>query len=112
MFNKYILLFIGSVFIASCAQIILKTSTNKNYETYYKQYLNWNVFMGYAILGLTSLTAIIAYKGVDLKLGSILQCTGYLFIILLSGIFLNEYPTKNKLLGTFFIIIGIIIFNL
>ncbi|NLW91105.1 MAG: EamA family transporter [Syntrophomonadaceae bacterium] len=112
MLDKYIWLFVGSVFIASCAQIILKISANKHYRTFFRQYINLEVLTGYFLLGLTSLTAIIAFKGIDLKTGSILQCTGYVFMMLLSWVFLKEYPTKGKVFGVMLIMIGIVIFNI
>lgn len=111
MLNKYVGIFILSVFIASCAQIILKKSANSKHKNILKEYLNWNVIFGYTLMGLSTLGAIFAYRGIDLKNGPILESVGYTFIFILSWIFLNEKPTLNKFFGVVLIIIGIIISN-
>ena len=54
---------------------------------------------------------IIAYRGIELKYGAILKSFGYVFILFLSKIFLNEKITKQKIIGISLIIIGNIIYN-
>ncbi|MEN6461519.1 MAG: EamA family transporter [Syntrophomonas sp.] len=109
MLNKYVGIFILSVFIASCAQIILKQSANMKYSSYKDEYLNYKVILGYTLMGISILGAIIAYEGIDLKNGPIIEAVGYGFILLLSWAFLKEKPTRNKVLGIILIIAGITI---
>ncbi len=109
MLNKYVGIFILSVFIASFAQIILKTSADMEHENFIKEYLNPRVIIGYLILLSSTLLTIIAYRGVELKKGPILESAGYVFILILSYIFLKERISVNKILGVMLIIAGIVI---
>lgn len=110
--NSYVLIFIFAVFIASVSQILLKKSANKNHKNWLKEILNIKVFVAYSMFLLSSMLIIFAYKGVQLKYGSIIQSSGYIFILLLSKIFLEEKITKNKILGVILIIIGMVVFKL
>jgi len=112
MLNEYIGVYLISVFIASCAQIILKTSADMEHENIVKEYLNLRVIVGYMILFASTLLTIIAYRGVELKMGPIIESSGYVFILIMSCVFLHEKISIKKVLGTIFIIAGIIVFSI
>lgn len=57
----------------------------------------------------SSLLTTLAYRGVPLSLGPVLEATSYIYIVLLSRIFLKETITKKKVMGNLLIIIGILI---
>jgi len=109
MLNIYIGIFLISVFIASCAQIILKTSADMEHENYIKEYLNPRVIVAYLILLASTLLTIIAYRGVELKMGPVWESTGYVFVLFLSYFLLHEKIGVNKIFGVILIIAGIII---
>ncbi len=109
MLNKYVGIFLLSVFIASCAQIILKTSADAEHRNFVSEYLNIKVILGYTLMGLSTLGAIIAYRGIELKNGPILESFGYVFVFILSWIFLKEQPNVNKIIGFTLIIFGVIV---
>ena len=111
MAYKYVLIFLFSVFIASLSQIFLKKSANKKYINRWKEYLNKYVISAYFIFYISTILTIIAYKGVELKYGQIIESVGYIFVLIMSKIFSGEKITKNKLLGIFLIIFEIFIFN-
>ena len=56
-----------------------------------------------------SLLTTVAYRGVPLSLGPVLEATSYIYIVLLSRIFLKEKITKKKILGNILIILGVLI---
>ncbi len=112
MLNKYVGIFLLSVFIASCAQIILKTSADAEHESFIREYLNLRVIGAYTILFASTILTIIAYRGVELKKGPILESAGYVFVLFLSWMLLQEKITTNKIVGTLLIISGIFIFCL
>ena len=112
MAYKYVLIFLLSVFIASFSQILLKKSANKEYINRWKEYFNRYVTIAYFIFFISTIITIIAYKGIELKYGPIIESVGYIFILIMSKIFLGEKITKNKLLGIFLIILGIFVFNI
>lgn len=109
MHNEYWVIFLVSVFIASCAQIILKSSANNHYENYIQEYLNIKVIGAYLLLLTSTVLTIIAYRGVELKVGPILESSGYVFVLLLSYVFLKEKISIQKIIGLSLIIAGIMV---
>ena len=112
MINKYFLLLVFSVFIASISQILLKISANTKYEKQIKEYLNPYVLFAYGIFCISLILTILALRGLELKNVPIIESTGYIFIIVLSNLILKEKLTKYKIGGSFLIVFGIIVFNL
>ena len=110
MISKYSLLLIASVFIASCSQILLKKSSEIEYGSFIKEYLNWRVIVGYGMMFISTILTILAFRGLDYKNGPILESIGYIFIMILSRLLLKEKVTKNKLIGNFLILLGILVF--
>ena len=108
----YVLIFIGSVFISSVSQVLLKSSANKTHNNALKEYLNPKVIIAYGMFFLSTLITIIAYKYVPLSMGGILEASGYIFVAILSYIFLKEKVGKRKLIGLGLILFGILVFNL
>lgn len=110
--NPYFALFAGSVAVASCSQILLKKGSLKGYQGFWHQYLNPHVLGGYGLLALSTLMAILAYRGMDYKNGPVIEALGYLFVMVLSALFLQEKITRKKLLGNILIVVGILVFYL
>lgn len=108
----YVVVFLVSVFIASVSQIILKKSANKTYENKLQEYLNLPVITAYGLFFGSSLLTVLAYKGVPLSLGPILEATGYIWVAVLGFLFLKEKISKKKIIGMAIIVAGIIVFNL
>lgn len=55
---------------------------------------------------------VIAYKGVPFKYGAVLESLAYLYIMVLSRVFLNEEITRKKAAGNFIIVAGVVLFSL
>lgn len=110
MINKYICILVLSVFIASVSQIILKKGSDKNYKSIIREYLNVYVIVGYAMMVISTILTIFAFKGLDYKNGPIIESIGYVFVMLLSAWLLKEKITKKKILGNALILLGILIF--
>lgn len=113
MNDKNLFLFIGiflfGVLISSISQIFLKKSTYEQYESKIKEYLNPRVIFAYAVFFGATLCSIMAYKVVPLSLGPILEACGYIFVAILSRIFLKEKISKQKVIGLSIIIVGVIV---
>lgn len=105
----YIFIFLVSVFISSISQVILKASANKTYKKISKEYVNPLVLGAYIIFGISTIITTISYKNVPLSLGQILESTGYIFVNILCYFFLHESIKKRKMIGMFFILLGIFI---
>ncbi len=106
------LIFIFGVFISSASQIILKKAAQKEYPNKIREYLNARVIFAYIIFFGATLCSIWAYTVIPLSLGPILESAGYIFVAVLSWLFLKERITKKKMLGLSIIIVGIIIYSL
>ena len=106
----YIIIFLCSVFISAVSQIILKTSANKKYESRLQEYLNPRVIIAYGIFFLSSLMTILAYRGVPLSMGPVLEASGYVWVAVLGRLILKEEINRRKLIGMIVIICGIVIF--
>ena len=108
----YVLLFLGSVFIASVSQILLKKNAMITYPNKFREYANFKSALAYGLFLASSLLTVWAYKFVPLSMGPILESSGYVFVSILSVIFLKEKVGRKKLLGLIIIIAGIVVFSL
>lgn len=105
----YVIIFLIAVFIASVSQILLKKSAMGHDGHRYREYLNPYVLTAYALLFLSMFVTIFAYKGVSLKTGPVIEAASYIYVAVLSSIFLKERISKRKKLGLIVIVAGIII---
>ncbi len=106
----YLLVLIG-VFACSASQLLLKKSASEEHHTAISVMLNWKVMLSYAIMFITLVTNIFAMKnGVQLKDMPILEASGYIFVPILSMLFLSEKIKRNNIVAIGLIIIGIIVF--
>ena len=106
---SHVFIYIFSVFISSVSQILLKTSANKKYESRIREYLNPRVIIAYGIFFIATFVTIIAYKGIPLSLGPILETTGYLWVLLLGYFILKEKISRRKILGLIVVVAGIVV---
>lgn len=99
-----------SALLAAISQMLLKLSTRDKHRNKYYEYLNIKVMFAYGLLSLTMLLNIVAYRRLELKIGSILLASSYVFTMLLSVIFLKEIIGWHGIGGNLLIFVGIIIF--
>ncbi|MGG5316752.1 hypothetical protein IGI49_001449 [Enterococcus sp. AZ071] len=99
-----------AVIISSISQIILKLGSKQSHESLIREYLNPHVIVGYTLMVVSTICIILSYRGVDYKNGPVIESLGYILVMILSSIFLNEKITKGKVVGNLVILIGIIIF--
>ena len=108
----FICIFIVSVFISSVSQIMLKRSAQKTYESKIREYLNPLVIVAYILFFGCTLISMYALKVVPLSMSPVLEASGYIFVAVLSRLFLKEKISKKKALGLGVIIVGILIYAL
>lgn len=107
----YYIIVISSVFLAACAQMLLKQGARQRYATWWRQYMNGWVIGGYAILFATMMINIFAMsRGVQVKEVSIIESVSYLFVPALSFVIFKEKLTWRKISAIAIIIIGVIVF--
>lgn len=110
--NKFWLALFLAVVISSSSQMLLKKGAKQQYSSVIREYLNPWVISGYALMILSTLCIIYAYRGVAYKNGAIIEATGYLLIMILGRLLFHEKITKKKLVGNLIILAGILVFYL
>lgn len=105
-------LMFGCTFFSALSQILLKQSANRTHSSSLAEFLNWRVITAYAIFALVLLANTYAYTQVPYRYGSIIDTFTYVFVLLLSHLWLKEKITKGKLLGNLIIVLGILIYSL
>lgn len=109
--NIYYVIVIVGIFASACSQILLKQSAKKTHHYWIYEYLNWRVMLSYSIFFCSMVVNIIGLKnGVRLKDLPILESLAYVFVPILSFVFLSEKLTKKISMSIFIIVVGIIIF--
>ena len=106
----YSIIYVCGVLVASIAQIILKLSTRKQYDSIIGEYLNPYVIIGYGMFFASTIINIFALSKIDLSLGAALEALGYIFVAVLSFFILKETSTLKQIVGYVCIIIGVIFF--
>ncbi len=104
--------FIGSVFISSVSQILLKKSADKTYDSKLGEYLNPLVIIAYGMFFCSMMITMYCYRYVDVSMGPILESAGYIFVAVLGYIFLKEKFTVKKTVGILVLMAGIALFAL
>ena len=107
------LLSLFAVFCAGIAQIVLKKTAGKYMNAgIVRKFLNFGVVSGYMLMLLSSLMNVVALKQMPLNLTPISEATGYLWVPLLSWLFLQTKPTKRNMAGAIVIVLGMLVFAL
>ncbi len=106
-----IIVYIAAVFVSSCSQILLKKSANIKYENRIREYLNFYVISSYSLFVLTTFATIWALREIAISTASALETLGYVFVAVLSKVFLKENMSRRAKMGYVLIIVGIIVFN-
>lgn len=105
----YVIVIVG-VIISAFAQILLKRSSAKE-ASFVRQYVNWRVITGYALIFSALLMDLYAMRnGIKAKEVSTLESLSYLFVPVLSIMILKERISVRKWIGIAIIITGIILF--
>lgn len=110
MNNIYYLGVVGTAFASALSQILLNISAKKTYKSKIREYLNKWVISSYVILAIVLVINVYLLKFMNLKEENAVASSTYVFVLILSRIFLKEEITWKKLLGNILIVIGILIF--
>ncbi len=104
-------LLLGSVFISACSQILLKKSTERQYASFWKEYTSLPVMTAYALFVLSALLTTIAYRGLEVSFGNVLENLGIFFVMILGRIFLREKIGPRRLAALALVTAGILLFH-
>ncbi|MDO5573763.1 MAG: multidrug ABC transporter [bacterium] len=107
----YVILYLSSVFIAAISQVLLKKEAMKPHKSVIQEYLNPLVVIAYTFFLGTTILSMLAYKGIPLNLGPILETTSYLYITVFGVTIFKEKLTKQKTFALLMIITGIAVYT-
>ena len=108
----YACVLLVGVFISAVSQVLLKKATLKEYENTLQEYLNPYVIVAYSIFILSTLLSIVAYRGIPLSMGPILEATSYIYVTFFGVKIFSEKLNLKKILALCFIIFGILIYGI
>lgn len=106
----YYLFGLGSVLVADISQLILKKAAVREYKSWLRSYLNFQVIFAYGLFFLSTILNVLALRRLPLSISPVWQSMGQVFVALLSYFVLRERITRRKLAGMLLIICGILCF--
>lgn len=109
---RYSLFILFGTFISAVSQVLLKKAAEKQYRSFWDQYLNPLVIGAYMIFVIATLCSVIAYRGIPLSLGPILETTSYVYITYFGVTIFHEKMNAKKAAALLLIIAGIIVYSL
>lgn len=108
MFISYMIA-LAAVFIAAVSQVLLKKEADQTHKTFMGKFMNFKVILSYFLLFVSLFLNTVALRGMELTVLPCITASSFIWILLLSYIFLGERPGKNKIIGSLIIAAGIII---
>ena len=76
----YSLLLLLGVFISAISQVLLKKAAMKKYISPLQEYLNRKSSLRMFLFVGTTFLSILAYRGIPLNLGPVLETTSYIYV--------------------------------
>ena len=108
----YALVLLVGVFVSAVSQVMLKKAALKTYASPIKEYLNPLVITAYVLFVGTTFFSILAYKGIPLSLGPVLEATSYIYVTVFGVKIFGEKVGKKKLIALGLIIAGIVVYSM
>ena len=109
---KYALILIIGTLISSVSQVMLKKAAMKEYSSIIREYLNPLVIFAYVLFFISTLASLLAYKGIDLSMGPILEGSAYIFVTFFGVTIFKEKLNTKKVIALLLILAGITVYAL
>ncbi len=100
------------VFISAISQVLLKKSAMRDHGSAIKEYLNPFVIFAYTLFVAATLLSVVAYRGIPLSMGPILDATGYIYVTFFGVTIFHERLTAKRVLALVLIVTGIIVYSM
>lgn len=107
--NSGVLIYLITPLLSAVSQLILKKAADNPRYTGVRAYLNPPVILAYGLFFGCMLLNVVALRTLDLTVASVLEASGYLYVMALSYLVLREKITRRRLLGNLLIVLGIAI---
>ena len=106
----YILLCLVSVLIGAVSQVLLKKAAMRSHASFLQEYLDPLVITAYLLFAGSALLTMLAYRGIPLSLGPVLESTSYLYVALFGVFLFHERFSAKKALALGLILAGIAVY--
>ena len=107
---KYALILVVGTFVSSVSQVMLKKAAMKEYGNVIQEYLNPLVVFAYVLFFLSTLASILAYKGIPLSMGPVLEGSAYIFVTFFGVTIFKEKLNVRKVIALLLVLGGITIY--
>ena len=107
--NKGVLIYLITPLLSAISQLILKKAADNPRYTGIRAYLNLPVILAYGLFFGCMLLNVVALRTLDLTIASVLEASGYIYVMALSFFFLQEKITLRRLIGNIVIVVGIVL---
>lgn len=108
----YVLLYLASTFLSSVSQVLLKKAAMREHKNLLAEYTDWRVILGYGLFVGCTLLTMLAYRGVPLNVGPVLEATGYLYVTVFGVTIFHERMNSQKAAALALILLGIAVYAL
>ena len=106
----YVCVLLLGVLISSVSQVLLKKAALRPHAAVWGEYMNARVIVAYMLFFIAAFLSLLAYKGISLSLGQMLETTGYLYITLFGVMLFGEKLNYRKGIALICIIAGVTIY--
>ncbi len=104
-----VLIYLVTPLVAAVSQLLLKKAADHPAHTGFRFYVNPLVLLAYALFFGCMLANVYALQTLDLTIASVLEASGFLYVMVLGALYLQERITPRKLIGNVLIVLGIIV---
>jgi drug/metabolite transporter (DMT)-like permease len=104
-----VLIYLITPLISAASQLLLKKAADDPRFTGLRFYINPLVIAAYALFFGCMVANVFALRTLDLTVASVLEASGFLYVMVLGALFLREKITPRKLLGNALIVLGIVV---
>jgi len=101
---------VACILLTSTAQLLLKAGSERPHLI--ASFLNMQTIAGYAILSCVTLMSVYVMQRIELKVVTAFQSITFLLVLAGAALFLRERLTRGQILGSVFILAGIVVFAL
>lgn len=108
----YLFLYLGSVFLAAVSQVLLKKAASRSHASVFAEYTDWRVLLGYGLFFGCTLLTMLAYRGIPLSLGPVLETTSYLYVTFFGITIFHEKLNRKKIMALLLIIVGVLLYSI
>lgn len=106
----YACILLAGVFLGAVSQVMLKKAALRTWPDRIHEYLNPLVIFAYVIFTGTTLLSVLAYRGIPVSLGAVLESTSYLYVTAFGVWIFHERLTGRKIAALALILGGIAVY--